>query len=143
MPKNKKKKFLNEKTLLMLFFDICETPKIFWPIFRHLPPCLWLYLKKFPAKHFKIIKYQCTIVTVILGVEFFFLWVTVQEHCVMDSRLLSSHESVGVRQLVRIMQFLILTLINQIEPKQKLETSQEFQLLKVCEAHKHKNIDNH
>ena len=34
----------------------------FWPIFRHLPPCLWLYLKKFLAKHFKIIKYQCTIV---------------------------------------------------------------------------------
>ena len=35
----------------------------FWPILRHLPPCLWLYLKKFLAKHFKIIKYQCTIVT--------------------------------------------------------------------------------
>ena len=35
----------------------------YWPIFRHLPPCLWLYLKKFPAQHFKIIKYQCTIVT--------------------------------------------------------------------------------
>ena len=28
-----KKKFLNEKTWPMLFFDICETPKKFWPHF--------------------------------------------------------------------------------------------------------------
>ena len=90
-----KKKFLNEKTWPMLFFDVSETPKKFshifsnfWPIFRHLPPCLWLYLKKFLAKHFKIIIYQCTIANsntdslgLILDVEFFFLWVTVQEHC--------------------------------------------------------------
>ena len=65
-----KKKFLNEKTWPMLFFDVSETPKKIQPhFFKFLahfqaftPPCLWLYLKKFLAKHFKIIKYQCTIV---------------------------------------------------------------------------------
>ena len=54
----------------MLFFNICVTQKKlatffkFWPIFRHLPtPCLWIFLNKIPAKQFKIIKYQCTLVT--------------------------------------------------------------------------------
>ena len=40
-----------QKTFGLIFSNFC-------PIFRHLPPCLWLYLKKFLAKHFKIIKYQ-------------------------------------------------------------------------------------
>ena len=54
----------------MLFFDIFESPKKIWPHFfnflahfKAFTPCIWLYLKKFLAKHFKIIKYQCTIVT--------------------------------------------------------------------------------
>ena len=65
------KTFLIEKTWPMLFFDICVTPEKIWPHFFQIfgtflgiyPPCLWLYLKKFPAQHFKMIKYQCTIVT--------------------------------------------------------------------------------
>ena len=35
----------------------------FGPFLDIYPPCLWLFVKKFPAQHFKIIKYQCKIVT--------------------------------------------------------------------------------
>ena len=54
----------------VVFLHLCDPQKnlasffqIFGPFLGIYPPCLWLYLKKFLAKHFKIIKYQYTIVT--------------------------------------------------------------------------------
>ena len=54
----------------VIFWHMCDPRKnltsffqIFGPFLGIYPPCLWLYLKKFPAQHFKIIQYQCTIVT--------------------------------------------------------------------------------
>ena len=69
-------KYPNEKNFKwknmanVIFWHMWDPPKIlatFFQIFGLFlgiyPPCLWLYLKSFHAKHFKIIKYQCTIVT--------------------------------------------------------------------------------
>ena len=81
------KTFLNEKNMAnVIFWHMCDPRKnlasffqIFGPFLGIYPPCLWLYLKKFPAQHFKMIKYQCTIANSntdslgwILGVEVFF-----------------------------------------------------------------------
>ena len=65
------KTFLNEKNMAnVIFWHMCDPRinfasffQIFGPFLGIYPPCLWFYLKKFPAQHFKIIKYQCTIVT--------------------------------------------------------------------------------
>ena len=60
----------------------------FWPIFRHLPPLFEALSWKFSCETFQ--NYQISMYNsntdslgLILGVEFFFLWVTVQEHCVL------------------------------------------------------------
>ena len=37
--------------------------QLFGPFLGIYTPCLWLYLKKLIAKHYQIIKNQCTIVT--------------------------------------------------------------------------------
>ena len=85
----------------VILLHLCDPQKnlasffqFFGPFLGIYPPCLWLYLKKFLAKHFKIIKYQCTIVTLTRWdwfwvKKFFFLLVTVQEHCVPKWPLIS------------------------------------------------------
>ena len=77
----------------MFFLTYVRPPKKFghifsnfWPIFRHLPPLFVALSQKFSCETFQ--NYQISMYNsntdslgLILDVEVFFLWVTVQEHC--------------------------------------------------------------
>ena len=80
--------------------NVSETPKKFshifsnfWPIFRLLPPLLALSQKvsceTFQNYSISMYNSNTDLLGLILDVEVFFLWVTVQEHCVSSILVIS------------------------------------------------------